>query len=151
MATGTAAGSGKVLHRRQTPADKQGKVEGSFGLCRKRLPRKERGESMLKSINLPQGLLQANLVERIQQTQQQHPDMQQRYFEVALAREKKKAEETVNDAEKTEQTVIRKEGRSREESKHSHDRSTEDGTVDETGSANTPLEGETGFTVDVKV
>ncbi|HET56923.1 MAG TPA: hypothetical protein ENN35_00590 [Deltaproteobacteria bacterium] len=77
---------------------------------------------MLRSVHLPQGLLQANMVERIQQAQQQHPDMQQRYFEIALAKEKKRAEETVLDSEKAEKEhLVGREDETREEKKRSFD------------------------------
>ncbi len=104
---------------------------------------------MLRSINLPQGLLQANMVERIQQTQQQHPDMQQRYFESALAQERKRAEETVNDFHKMENKLISKEDRDKQEKKRSLHRSGE-GDASEEGVGDGDGE-ELGLTVDVKV
>ena len=62
---------------------------------------------MVQSIHLQQGLLQANSVERIQQVQQQHPDVQQRHFELELNKEKKRTKEKVKDSEKTEKLLIK--------------------------------------------
>ncbi len=106
---------------------------------------------MLRSINLPQGLLQANLVERIQQTQQQHPDVQQRYFEIALAKEQKRTGETVNDTKKAEQTPVGRDGGSREEGKRSAGRGTENAMIVDEETAAPSGEGESGKMVDVKV
>ncbi len=38
-------------------------------------------------------ILQSQVMERIQQVQQQHPDMQQQYFNVQLSQERRKTEE----------------------------------------------------------
>lgn len=109
---------------------------------------------MLRSVHLPQGLLQANMVERIQQTQQQHPDMQQRYFEIALAKEKKRAEETVPDSEKAEKEhPVGREDKTREERKRSFDGRDDGRAAGHEGVAGgEPADGdETGHAIDVKV
>ena len=64
---------------------------------------------MLRSVDLQQILTQSNSMERVQQTQQQHPDMQQRYFSVQLSEERKHLKETVKNSEETEKSRIRDE------------------------------------------
>jgi hypothetical protein len=62
---------------------------------------------VLRSVDLQQILTQSNSMERVQQTQQQHPDMQQRYFGIQLSEERKLLKETVKNAEETEKSRIR--------------------------------------------
>lgn len=105
---------------------------------------------MLKSINLPQGMLQANVVERIQQTQQQNPDMQQRYFEIALAKEQKRAEETVKDSQKIEHLRVGREDASKE-GKHSFSDSGEKDPSRGDGYEDGVPDEEAGNTINVRV
>jgi hypothetical protein len=44
-------------------------------------------------------ILQSKVIERIQQVQQQHPDLQQQYFEVHLGQERRKMKIKVNESE----------------------------------------------------
>jgi hypothetical protein len=62
---------------------------------------------VLRPVDLQQILTQSNSMERVQQTQQQHPDMQQRYFSVQLSEERKILKEAVKNAEETEKSKIR--------------------------------------------
>jgi hypothetical protein len=62
---------------------------------------------MLRPVDLQQILTQSNSMERVQQTQQQHPDMQQRYFSVQLSEERKLLKEAVKNSEETEKAKIR--------------------------------------------
>lgn len=62
---------------------------------------------MLRPIDLQQILTQSNSMERVQQAQQQHPDMQQRYFSVQLSQERKHLKETVKNTEETEKSKIK--------------------------------------------
>ncbi len=64
---------------------------------------------MLRPIDLQQILTQSNSMERVQQAQQQHPDMQQRYFSVQLSEERKQLKETVKNTEETEKSKIKAE------------------------------------------
>lgn len=105
---------------------------------------------MLKSINLPQGMLQANVVERIQQVQQQSPDMQQRHFEIALAKEQKRAEETVKDSQKAENLRAGREDASKE-GKHSFSDSGEKNSSRGDSSESVVPEEETGNMINVRV
>jgi len=69
---------------------------------------------MLRGIDVKQVFLQTNSVERVQQTQQQHPDMQQRYLEIQIGEEKKLQKENVHNSEETEKARI---GQKKEEEK----------------------------------
>jgi hypothetical protein len=70
---------------------------------------------MAGSISNLQSVLQTNITERIQQVQQQHPDMQQRYFEIQLREERRKMLQKVKDAEEADRVKIRdEEGRKRQ-------------------------------------
>ncbi|HPC73952.1 MAG TPA: hypothetical protein P5551_01555 [Syntrophales bacterium] len=64
---------------------------------------------MLRAVDVQQILLQTNPVERIQQTQQQQSDMQQRHFAVEVGLEKKIMEEKVKVADETERPGIQRE------------------------------------------
>ncbi len=105
---------------------------------------------MVKSIGLQQGLLQTNSIERIQQVQQQHPDTQQRYFEMEMEREKKRAKEKVETMEKTERMRIREEDRSKDDRRSPFKASDAKGeTSGEPEETEATLD--TGGTIDVKV
>jgi hypothetical protein len=54
-----------------------------------------------------QSVLQSVISERVQQVQQQHPDMQQRYFENQLSQERIKKKHKVNDFEETDCIQLR--------------------------------------------
>ena len=43
-------------------------------------------------------ILQSKVIERIQQVQQQHPDLQQQYFEVHLSKERRKMSKKINES-----------------------------------------------------
>jgi len=62
---------------------------------------------MVRSLDVQQTILQSNAVERVQQVQQQHPDIQQRYFRDQLNKEKTLLGKKVKDLEETERLIIR--------------------------------------------
>jgi len=64
---------------------------------------------MVTPIDRAQNILQSNATERVQQVQQQHPDMQQRYFEIQLSQERKKMLQKVKESEDMERAKIREE------------------------------------------
>lgn len=70
---------------------------------------------MVRSLDVQQIILQSNAVERVQQVQQQHPDLQQRYFADQLNKEKSVLKEKVKDLEESERLMI-KEKEEKEES-----------------------------------
>lgn len=61
---------------------------------------------MVRSLDAQQILLQSNAVERVQQVQQHHGNVQQRHFEAQLAQEKRELKETVKDLEELGRMVI---------------------------------------------
>lgn len=72
---------------------------------------------MSSPINMQQSVLQTVVAERVQQVQQQHPDMQQRYFEHHLNQERTKKLHKVNDFDNMEHIRLR----DREEKKQRKD------------------------------
>jgi hypothetical protein len=73
-------------------------------------------------INMNQSVMQSVISERVQQVQQQHPEMQQRYFDQELAQERIKKQHKVNDFEETSNIKLqnneeRKQRRDRRKSK----------------------------------
>ena len=79
-------------------------------------PDAEAGEVlMVRAIDVQQSILQTTSTEKIQQIQQQHADMQQRYFQLKLSEEDRLAQEEIRQFEEAEKAKIRekqeKEGR----------------------------------------
>lgn len=64
---------------------------------------------MLRAVDVQQILLQTTSVERIQQTQQQQSDLQQRYVAVHTSEEKKLLKEKVKESDETEKSRIQRE------------------------------------------
>ena len=62
---------------------------------------------MSSLVNIQQSVLQTVVAERVQQVQQQHPDMQQRYFEHQLNQERIKKLHKVNDYDETERIRLK--------------------------------------------
>jgi hypothetical protein len=58
-------------------------------------------------ININQSVLQSVISERVQQVQQQHPDMQQRYFEHQLTQDRIKKQHKVDDFEEMDYIQLR--------------------------------------------
>ena len=61
---------------------------------------------MVRPIDMNQGITQAYATEKVQKVQQEHPDMQQRYFSLQLQAEKKRQSEKVSDAEEAKKKII---------------------------------------------
>lgn len=53
-------------------------------------------------------VLQSKVIERIQQVQQQHPDLQQQYFEVQLSQERRSRMKKINESDEMYHTEIGK-------------------------------------------
>jgi hypothetical protein len=51
-------------------------------------------------------ILQSQVMERIQQVQQQHPDMQQQYFKIQFGQERRKLKKKVNESDKTHHATV---------------------------------------------
>jgi len=77
---------------------------------------------MVSPIDRQQSILQSNITERVQQAQQQHPDMQQRYFDIQLGQERKKMLHKVKDSEEADRIQLRED----ESRKHQHDKQKKD-------------------------
>ena len=61
---------------------------------------------MVSAVDRQQSILQSNITERIQQVQQQHPDLQQRYFEIQLSQERRKMLKKINEPEEMDRAKI---------------------------------------------
>jgi len=106
---------------------------------------------VLRPVDLQQILTQSNSMERVQQAQQQHPDMQQRYFSVQLSEERKLLKETVKNTEQTEKSKIKSE---EEKDRRQKKAKTEEENVEklEVKPGNRePDEAEHGGLIDIKV
>ena len=64
---------------------------------------------MVRAIDRQESILQSNMTERIQQVQQQHADMQQRYFDIQLSQERRKMQQKVKESEEAERAHPKKE------------------------------------------
>lgn len=90
---------------------------------------------MLRSIDMQQVILQSNAVERVQQVQQWHPDMQQKYFAAELNKERQEQQEKVGQSVENEQIRLQTEKdrqeRKRRQARHSEDVIDEDSGRDD--------------------
>lgn len=62
---------------------------------------------MVRAIDLQTAILQTSAAEKIQQIQQQHADMQQRYMQLKLSEEDRLAKEKVNHFKEADKAKIR--------------------------------------------
>ncbi len=104
---------------------------------------------MLRAVDIKQVLLQTNSMERVQQTQQQHPEMQQRYLDIHLTEERKLLQETVDNADDTEEARIRKK-KEREEKRRAAGNRQEQGRK-ETPQPEDDGDGAQGSHIDIRV
>ncbi len=106
---------------------------------------------MVRSLDVQQIILQSNAVERVQQVQQQHPDLQQRYFVDQLNKEKSLLKEKVKDLEESERLMIKEEERQskrKKDPKGSKQKREKEDTSDVSNDLSTD---EVGGKVDIKV
>lgn len=106
---------------------------------------------MVRSLDVQQIILQSNAVERVQQVQQQHPDLQQRYFADQLNKEKSLLKEKVKDLEENERLMIKEEERQPKRKKNpkgSRQKKEEEDASDVNNDLSTD---EVGGKVDIKV
>lgn len=61
---------------------------------------------MLRAIDAQQIIAQITQAEKVQQVQQQHPEMQQRYFEARLSEENRLMQKKIKDAEETRKAIV---------------------------------------------
>ncbi len=93
---------------------------------------------MLSAVDVQQLLLQSVAVDKIHQTQQQHPDAQQKYLALQLTEERKLLQKRINSAEEAERAQLRdkEEQRRRKKMMSAHtpnDTSSQEGTAEEQG------------------
>jgi hypothetical protein len=62
---------------------------------------------VVRPIDAQQSILQSQQMEKVQNVQQQHSDMQQRYFNLQLTEERRLQKEKVKDLEHKEPAVIK--------------------------------------------
>ena len=59
-------------------------------------------------------ILQSQVLDRIQQVQQQHPDMQQQYFNIQLSQERRRLKKMVNESENIQHARVGEDGGARQ-------------------------------------
>ncbi|MCU0581582.1 MAG: hypothetical protein MUF26_03890 [Syntrophales bacterium] len=91
---------------------------------------------MVRAIDAQQSILQSHQMEKVQNVQQQHADMQQRYFNLQLTEERRLQKEKVKDLEQKEASHAIKDTFNREEKR----RETKDGHAREEAEAPQPDE-----------
>jgi len=62
---------------------------------------------VVRPIDAQQSILQSHSMEKVQNVQQRHADMQQRYFDLQLTEERRLQKEKVRDLEQKEPAAIR--------------------------------------------
>jgi hypothetical protein len=62
---------------------------------------------MVRAIDAQQSIIQMHPAEKVQQIQQQHGDMQQRYFQMQLSEEDRILREKVKQSDESEKAIIR--------------------------------------------
>ena len=106
---------------------------------------------MVRSVDVQQVLLQTNSIERVQQVHQQHPDVQQRYFEDRLSKQRKDLKEKVKETHETENPIIRDEKQGKESGEHSLNGEGQNEEKKAESFEQTLLDNDRGRTVDIKV
>ena len=104
---------------------------------------------MVRPIELQHVMAQSNSMERVQQTQQQHPDQRQRYLDIQAKEEKKHAKEAVKDSEKSEHARVQEKKEEAEKKKHSSEHYKKDD--DKTEPEKDPDDSEHGGIIDIRV
>ncbi len=80
---------------------------------------------MVRAIDAQQLLTQLHPIEKVQQIQQQHGDMQQRYFQMQLSEQDRILREKVKQADESEKAII-KEREERKEKRQGKDKQDRD-------------------------
>lgn len=75
-------------------------------------------------------VLQSQVVDRIQQVQQQHPDMQQHYFGIQFSQERSKLRKKVNESEHINHTKVGEEEGKKEQQDHPREQEAAEQVVD---------------------
>ncbi|MCE5264231.1 MAG: hypothetical protein LLG97_11930 [Deltaproteobacteria bacterium] len=80
-------------------------------------------------------VLQSQVLERIQQVQQQHPDLQQQYFKVQFGEERRRLKKKVNQSDHIDHTTVDGEGGQKEPRHHPDEPEPEERLLDESTAA----------------
>jgi hypothetical protein len=75
-------------------------------------------------------ILQSQVMERIQQVQQQHPDMQQQYFKIQFDQERRKLKKKVNESDQIHHTTVGKEEEKKQQKNYPREQETVEESVD---------------------
>jgi hypothetical protein len=70
-------------------------------------------------------ILQSQVMERIQQVQQQHPDMQQQYFKIQFGQERRKLKKKINESDRIHHATVGEEEGKKEQQDPSREESAE--------------------------
>jgi len=70
-------------------------------------------------------ILQSKVIDRIQQVQQQHPDLQQQYFEVHLSKERRKMNKKINESLEMYHIDLSEEGKKDQKERQKNHKPTE--------------------------
>lgn len=92
-------------------------------------------------------VLQSQVMERIQQVQQQHPDMQQQYFKIQFGQERRKLKKKVNESEEIYHATVDDDEWKKQQNDHPREQESAEQVVDgETTGEQTPRDH-----IDIKV
>ena len=104
---------------------------------------------MVRAIDAQQVILQSSITEKVQQIQQQNPDMQQRYFALHLSEQDRLLREKVKQSEESEKAAI-KEKEERENARKRKEQHTKENPEHLTASEESEFEDEGGH-INIKV
>lgn len=98
----------------------------------------------MRSVDVQQLFLQSTAVEKVQQLQHQHPEMQQKYLAMQLTEERRLSQEQVAHAEETERVMLRdrEERRRRRQAEAEQHPPQESGSREEAAGADPDEQGE---------
>jgi len=106
---------------------------------------------MLRAVDVQQILLQTTSLERIQQTQQQQSDLQQRYVAMHSNEEKKILKEKVKESDETEKARIQREEERERKRKMARDHQQAEGKTRQPSQEDEPLEEGHGGRINIRV
>jgi hypothetical protein len=75
-------------------------------------------------------LLQSQVMERIQQVQQQHPDMQQQYFKIQFGQERRKFKKKVNESDEIHHATVGEEEGEKQQKDHPREQESAEQVID---------------------
>ena len=99
---------------------------------------------MVRPIDAQQSILQSHQMEKVQNVQQQHSDMQQRYFNLQLTEERRLQREKVKDLEHKDPAVIKDtfdQEQRRREMKEQNDKGDQEAPSSEENPGDEPIPG----------